>query len=97
MVIRLGLHLGFGLHRWSFHLSGLYEAARLVAASLTGTACFVATFYFLQTPGPPRSVLAIEFFLTTSLIGAFRASPPASPRPGSWPRRDRAPAPGSGP
>lgn len=75
MVIRLSLHLGFGLHRWSFRLSGLYEAARLVAASLTGTACFVATFYFLQTPGPPRSVLAIEFFLTTSLVGAFRFSP----------------------
>jgi FlaA1/EpsC-like NDP-sugar epimerase len=75
MVIRLGLHLAFGLHRWSFRFSGLYEAARLVAASLTGTACFVATFYFLQTPGPPRSVLAIEFFLTTSLVGAFRFSP----------------------
>jgi FlaA1/EpsC-like NDP-sugar epimerase len=75
MVIRLSLHLGFGLHRWSFRLSGLYEAARLIAASLTGTACFVATFYFLQTPGPPRSVLLIELFLTTSLVGAFRFSP----------------------
>jgi FlaA1/EpsC-like NDP-sugar epimerase len=75
LAIRLSLHLGFGLHRWSFRLSGFFEAVRVVTATLTGTATFVAVFYFLQTPGPPRSVLAMEFFLTASLVGAFRFSP----------------------
>jgi FlaA1/EpsC-like NDP-sugar epimerase len=75
LAIRLSLHLGFGLHRWSFRFSGFYEALRVVAATLVGTAAFVAVFYFLQTPGPPRSVLAMEFFLTASLVGAFRFSP----------------------
>ena len=75
LAIRLALHLAFGLHRWSFQLSGFYEALRVVTATLVGTACFVAAFYFLQTTGPPRSVLAMEFFLTASLVGAFRFSP----------------------
>ena len=75
LVIRLALHLAFGLHRWSFRLSGLHEALRVVSATFAGTAVFVAVFYFLQTPGPPRSVLAMEFFLTASLVGAFRFSP----------------------
>jgi UDP-N-acetylmuramyl pentapeptide phosphotransferase/UDP-N-acetylglucosamine-1-phosphate transferase len=75
LVIRLGLHLAFGLHRWSFRLSGFYEAVRVVIATAMGTVAFVAVFYFLQTPGPPRSVLAMEFFLTASLVGAFRFSP----------------------
>ena len=74
-MIRLSLHLAFGLHRWSFRLSGLHEALRVVSATLAGTAVFVTVFYFLQTPGPPRSVLAMEFFLTASLVGAFRFSP----------------------
>ena len=75
LVIRLSLHLAFGLHRWSFRLSGFYEAMRVVTATAVGTVGFVAAFYFLQTPGPPRSVLVMEFFLTASLVGAFRFSP----------------------
>jgi len=75
LTLRLSLHLAFGLHRWSFRLSGLHEALRVVSATLLGTAAFVAVFYFLQTPGPPRSVLVMEFFLTASLVGAFRFSP----------------------
>ena len=47
----------------------------MVSATLAGTAVFVAVFYFLQRPGPPRSVLVMEFFLTASLVGAFRFSP----------------------
>jgi FlaA1/EpsC-like NDP-sugar epimerase len=75
LLLRLSLHLAFGLHRWSFRLSGLHEALRVVGATLAGTAVFVAVFYFLQRPGPPRSVLIMEFFLTASLVGAFRFSP----------------------
>lgn len=75
VLLRLSLHLAFGLHRWSFRFSGLHEALRVVSATLAGTAVFVAVFYFLQRPGPPRSVLVMEFFLTASLVGAFRFSP----------------------
>ena len=81
LAIRLPLHLIFGIHRWSFRLSGFYEAVRVVLTSLTGSGCFVMVFFFAQRAtldmgiGPPRSVIVIEFFVTTSLLGAMRFSP----------------------
>ena len=81
LAIRIVVHLGFGIHRWSFRLSGFHEAVRLVQAEVTGTMGFVALFYFLQraaedvTLGPPRSIIVLELLLTTSLIGALRFSP----------------------
>jgi FlaA1/EpsC-like NDP-sugar epimerase len=80
-AVRVGVHLVFGIHRWSFRLSGFHEAVRLVQAELTGTMVFVACFYFLQraaqdvTLGPPRSIIVLELLLTTALIGALRFSP----------------------
>jgi FlaA1/EpsC-like NDP-sugar epimerase len=67
--------LAFGLHRWSFRLSGFHEAVRLVTAAISGSACFAASFYFLQTPGPPRSVILLEFFLTLAAMATLRFSP----------------------
>lgn len=81
LAIRLPLHFLFGIHRWSFRFSGFHEAIRLVLSSVTGTAVFVACFYFMQRAhedvsiGPPRAVLLIELFLTMTLMGAFRFSP----------------------
>jgi FlaA1/EpsC-like NDP-sugar epimerase len=81
LLIRLPLIFAFGLHHWSFRFSGLYEAGRLVLATLSGSAIFVSVFYFLQKQtedvslGPPRSVVAIEFLLTTAFLGALRFSP----------------------
>jgi FlaA1/EpsC-like NDP-sugar epimerase len=81
LAIRLPLHVAFGIHRWSFRLSGIHEALRVVLCSLTGSAFFVMVFFFLQRAaqdaglGPPRSVIVIEFFITTSLLGALRFSP----------------------
>ncbi len=86
LVIRLALHVLFGLHRWSFRLSGFHEAVRLVQASFTGTAVFIAFFYFVQraledvSVGPPRSIIVIEFLLTTSLVGGLRFSPRVASR-----------------
>ena len=80
LAIRLPLQLGFGLHRWSFRLSGLHEGLRIVYATLLGSALFSSSFYFLQRAaedvslGPPRSVIVLEFLLSTSLIGAVRFS-----------------------
>lgn len=81
LAIRLTLIFALGLHHWSFRFSGLYEAGRLVLATMTGSAVFVSVFYFLQKEtenvglGPPRSVIVIEFFLTTAFMGALRFSP----------------------
>jgi FlaA1/EpsC-like NDP-sugar epimerase len=75
VALRVGLHWLFGVHHWSFRLAGLPEGARLVLAELVGSAVFVAAPYFLRIWGPPRSVVVIEFFLTTSLAGALRFSP----------------------
>ena len=80
LVLRLSLHLAFGIHRWSFRLSGLHEGMRIVQASLMGTALFAMFFYFVQRAaedvsiGPPRSVIVIEFLLTTALVGVARFS-----------------------
>ena len=73
--LRLTLNLMFGLHRWSFRMSGFHEAVRLVLAVLSGSACFAAFFYFFQLVGLPRSVIFLEFFLTTTGFAAFRFSP----------------------
>ncbi len=101
LAIRLSLHLGFGLQRWSFRLSGLHEGLRVVYATLVGSALFATSFYFLQRAaedvslGPPRSVIVLEFLLTTSLVGAARFSfrvglrwgaATLRPRSGTWVR-----------
>jgi FlaA1/EpsC-like NDP-sugar epimerase len=81
VAIRVGLHVLFGLHRWSFRFSGLHEAARLLLVCVAGSGCFVTLLFFQARSaedvslGPPRSVLVIEFLLTTGLLGALRFSP----------------------
>ena len=81
VAIRLAVNVAFGIHRWSFRLSGFHEAVRLVQAEVTGTLGFIALFYFLQraaedvTLGPPRSIIVLELLLTASLVGALRFSP----------------------
>ncbi len=81
LAVRLSLNSALGIHRWSFRFSGLYEAVRLILTSLMGTALFTTLFFFSQRAamdvsiGPPRLVIVIEFFLTTSFLGLFRFSP----------------------
>jgi FlaA1/EpsC-like NDP-sugar epimerase len=74
VVIRLATHGLFGVHHWSFRLAGLPEGVRLALAGLAGSAGFVAVPYLLHIVGPPRSVVALEFFLTTSLGAILRFS-----------------------
>jgi FlaA1/EpsC-like NDP-sugar epimerase/UDP-N-acetylmuramyl pentapeptide phosphotransferase/UDP-N-acetylglucosamine-1-phosphate transferase len=75
LAARLFVHVLFGVHRWSFRLSGFYEAVRLTLACFTGTAAFGALLYFLRAPGAPRSVIVIEFLLTLVLLASVRFSP----------------------
>ena len=80
LVIRLAVILAFGLHRWSFRLSGIHEGLRILQATAAGSVLFAAAFYFAQrtvediTYGPPLSVIAIETLLTASLVGLWRFS-----------------------
>lgn len=75
VLVRVLLNLAFGIHRWSFRMSGLYEALRIALSTLSGSSCVVAFFYFLRQFVPPRSVIILEFFFTTTAMAAFRFSP----------------------
>jgi FlaA1/EpsC-like NDP-sugar epimerase len=75
VIVRVSLNLIAGLHRWSFRMSGLNEATRLVVTTVFGTAVVALVLFALQKPFLPRSVLALEFFLSTALMASFRYSP----------------------
>jgi FlaA1/EpsC-like NDP-sugar epimerase len=72
---RLVANVLFKLHRWSFRFSGLTDGMRVGLAGLLGTGLFMCGVYFVQTLGPPRSVVVMEFFLTTTAMGLVRFSP----------------------
>jgi FlaA1/EpsC-like NDP-sugar epimerase/UDP-N-acetylmuramyl pentapeptide phosphotransferase/UDP-N-acetylglucosamine-1-phosphate transferase len=80
LVIRLVLNIAFGLHRWSFRLSGIHEGLRIVQATATGSVVFTTAIYFVQRAaedislGPPRTAIVIELVLTTFLLGLWRFS-----------------------
>ncbi len=63
------------LHCWSFAMSGLSEALRLAFASLAGSVVFVPAYSMLTEAAFPRSVWALEFFSSTTLIAGWRFGP----------------------
>jgi FlaA1/EpsC-like NDP-sugar epimerase len=63
------------LHRWSFRLAGQSDALRIAAAGLAGSAAFVILSRALVPAWMPRTVLVLEFFLSTTLAGAARFGP----------------------
>jgi len=80
-VARIVVNMLFRLHLWSFRLSGLADATRVVFAGLAGTAAMLAVVFFVRTGLvggadllPPRSVVALEFFITTTMMGLMRYS-----------------------
>ncbi|MEP6651752.1 MAG: nucleoside-diphosphate sugar epimerase/dehydratase [Myxococcales bacterium] len=75
VTIRLILTLFARVHHWSFRMSGLNEAVRLVATTVAGSALFVAFSYFFRQFNLPRSVIVLEFFITTTLMAGLRFSP----------------------
>jgi FlaA1/EpsC-like NDP-sugar epimerase len=79
---RFAVNFTFRLHLWSFRLSGLADATRVVAAGAVGSMLALGVIYFgrpwlagLIDPLPPRSVIALEFFITTACMGLVRYSP----------------------
>jgi FlaA1/EpsC-like NDP-sugar epimerase len=67
-----------GLDRWSFRMSGLFEGVRLALAGLVGSALFLAAMAALGDRPVPRSIVALEFFLATSLSTLYRFAPRAA-------------------
>jgi FlaA1/EpsC-like NDP-sugar epimerase len=65
----------FGVDQWSFRMSGLLEGVRLVAATTLGSAAFVLLIPFVAGLPVPRSVAALEFFFTTSVMASYRFGP----------------------
>src|SRR6266496_1209947 len=63
------------LHRWSFRMSGISEAMRLSLAMLGGSVLFLLIFRHTSPHGLPRTVYALEFFFTWSLMAGFRFAP----------------------
>ncbi len=63
------------LHCWCFSMSGLSEALRLALASLAGSLVFVPAYSVLTEVAFPRSVWALEFFSSTTLIAGWRFGP----------------------
>jgi FlaA1/EpsC-like NDP-sugar epimerase len=70
LVVRLCTVMAARLHRWSFRMAGLSEGARLVFAMLAASIVFS-----IVSGRVPRSVYVLEFFITTSLMAAYRYSP----------------------
>jgi FlaA1/EpsC-like NDP-sugar epimerase len=75
LTVRLSTLVWFGLHRWSFRGPGLSEAGRLVLANAVATIAFEAIRSFFFFEPLPRSVIAIEYFFSTALMGFYRFAP----------------------
>ena len=75
VAIRLACNAAARLHAWSFRTAGLPDAVRVGLAGLCGTA-LLSPFVLLGAPvSLPRSVLALEFFLSTSAFAVLRFGP----------------------
>ncbi|BDG08526.1 polysaccharide biosynthesis protein [Anaeromyxobacter paludicola] len=75
VACRLACNWAASLHRWSFRLSGLPDAVRVALAAVAGSALFMLVTYAAIPGGLPRSVYALELFLSTSAFGVIRFGP----------------------
>ena len=75
VVTRLVANAAAQLHCWSFRMAGLADAVRVGFAGIAGSALFVPLAMQLTPGGLPRTVYALEFFLSTSAMGALRFGP----------------------
>ncbi len=80
LTARIAANIATGLHRWSFRLAGLSDALRVCAAGLLGTAAFAIVCPQVVQECLPRSIYALEFFLSTTAFGILRFAPRAGLR-----------------
>jgi FlaA1/EpsC-like NDP-sugar epimerase len=75
LSLRVVSNLASQIHRWSFRLAGFHDAIRFAVGISLGTLLFLSTVIFAQLPYPPRSVIALEFFISAVLLGGYRFAP----------------------
>lgn len=75
VVCRMACSAFFGLHRWSFLLSGLTDGARIAVAGVAGSGLFISGIFLLRLQGPPRSVFVLELLLSTAVMAVLRFAP----------------------
>jgi FlaA1/EpsC-like NDP-sugar epimerase len=72
---RVACNAAVRLHGWSFRMAGLADAVRIAVAGLFGTILFWSLVQRLVPTGLPRTVYALEFFLSTTAFGILRFGP----------------------
>ncbi len=65
----------FQLHRWSFRYSGFHDGIRVIMGMSAGTLLFLSSVILFHLPYPPRSVVALEFFISSIFLGGYRFIP----------------------
>ncbi len=75
VAVRLAANFAARIHAWSFRLSGLPDAVRLATAAVVGSALLVTLAPWLVPPGLPRTVYALEFFMSSSAFAVVRFGP----------------------
>jgi FlaA1/EpsC-like NDP-sugar epimerase len=72
---RVACNAATRLHGWSFRMAGLADAVRIAVAGVLGTILFWSLVQRLVPTGLPRTVYALEFFLSTTAFGVLRFGP----------------------
>ncbi|HYG70098.1 MAG TPA: SDR family NAD(P)-dependent oxidoreductase, partial [Anaeromyxobacteraceae bacterium] len=72
---RVACNAAARLHAWSFRMAGLGDAVRIGVAGVLGTILFWSLVQRLVPAGLPRTVYALEFFLSTTAFAALRFGP----------------------
>ncbi|MCX7829472.1 MAG: polysaccharide biosynthesis protein, partial [Acidobacteria bacterium] len=65
----------FQLHRWSFRYAGFHDGIRVIIGMAIGTFLFLSSVILFHLPYPPRSVVALEFFISSIFLGGYRFLP----------------------
>lgn len=74
-AVRMALLLLGGLHRWSFRMSGIQEAARLGLVCGAGTICSFAMFRLVPRVALPSAVLVLDSFMVAAFLASYRFAP----------------------
>ncbi len=74
-IARMGASLLLRVHQWSFRLSSLVDAARVLVSAVLGTGVFVLLVFLFRIPFPPRSVVVLELLAAMVLMEAARFTP----------------------
>jgi FlaA1/EpsC-like NDP-sugar epimerase len=81
VAIRVTCSVAARLHCWSYRLAGLPDAVRIAMATTTGSALLAGIApWVLGGPGLPRTVYALEFFMSSSSFAVVRFGPRVAAR-----------------